>query len=164
MTLIADILLVGGALGAGLYCFVLSRRLARFNDLETGVGGAVAVLSAQVDDLTNTLTAAQGVASSSSNSLIELTQRADTVARRLELLVASMHDLPDETAKPVETAKPDEPAADAASAEPDVEPEPAAEPEPKTAEIRTLEPAGAAEEAEPAAQEAAVPMFRRGGA
>ena len=50
MDLIADILLVAGALGAGFYCFILGRRLNRFNDLENGVGGAVAVLSAQVDD------------------------------------------------------------------------------------------------------------------
>ena len=51
MELIADILLIAGALGAGLYCIVLSRRLNRFTDLEKGVGGAIAVLSAQVDDM-----------------------------------------------------------------------------------------------------------------
>jgi hypothetical protein len=93
--LIADILLVAGALGAGLYCFVLARRLARFNDLETGIGGAVAVLSAQVDDLTKTLAAAQTAASTSTVMLEGLTERADSVARRLELLVASLHDLTD---------------------------------------------------------------------
>lgn len=95
MELIADIFLVAGALGAGLYCFVLARRLARFNDLETGIGGAVAVLSAQVDDLTKTLAAAQRTASTSTVTLEALTERADSVARRLELLVASLHDLPE---------------------------------------------------------------------
>jgi len=97
MEFIADILLVAGALGAGFYCFVLSRRLSRFNDLENGVGGAVAVLSAQVDDLTKTLQSAQGTAVASSGSLEELTDRAEAVAKRLELMVASMHDLPDES-------------------------------------------------------------------
>ena len=43
MQMIADILLVAGAFGAGIYCFVLSRRLNRFNDLEKGVGGARAI-------------------------------------------------------------------------------------------------------------------------
>lgn len=100
MDLIADILLAAGAFGAGVYCFVLSRRLSRFNDLEKGVGGAVAVLSAQVDDLTRTLETAQKTASTSTESLDGLTERAETVARRLELLVASMHDLPDEAAPP----------------------------------------------------------------
>ena len=105
MQTIADILLVAGALGAGFYCFILARRLARFNDLENGVGGAVAVLSAQVDDLTKALTIAQQTADASTHSLDGLTDRAESVAKRLELLVASMHDLPPEaTAEPPETA------------------------------------------------------------
>lgn len=95
MTMIADILLVAGALGAGLYCHVLSRRLRRFTDLEKGVGGAVAVLSAQVDDLTKTLTRAQTTAKSSVDTLDEVSGRAEAAARRLELLVASLHDLPE---------------------------------------------------------------------
>jgi len=95
MEFVADVFLVAGALGAGLYCFVLSRRLRRFNDLENGVGGAVAVLSAQVDDLTRTLETAQAAAGTSTESLEGLTGRAEDVARRLELLVAAMHDLPE---------------------------------------------------------------------
>ncbi|WP_324752436.1 hypothetical protein [Roseovarius sp. Pro17] len=94
MELIADIFLVAGALGAGFYCYILSRRLSRFTDLETGVGGAVAVLSVQVDDLTRALEAAQATAGASGDSLENLTDRAESVAKRLELMVASMHDLP----------------------------------------------------------------------
>ncbi|ARE83196.1 conserved hypothetical protein [Roseovarius sp. EC-HK134] len=96
MEMIADILLVAGAIGAGVYCFVLARRLNHFNDLETGMGGAVAVLSAQVDDLTRTLQAARQTADGSTRSLISVTERAEDVARRLELLVAAMHDLPNQ--------------------------------------------------------------------
>lgn len=94
MALVADIFLVAAALGATFYCFVLSRRLNRFTDLENGVGGAIAVLSAQVEDMTRTLKSAQGAASESATSLGALTGRAEDAARRLELLVASMHDLP----------------------------------------------------------------------
>ncbi len=94
MGFVADILLIAAALGAMFYCFVLSRRLSRFTDLEKGVGGAIATLSSQVDDMTKTLRAAQGSASASANSLGELTGKAEDAARRLELLVASMHDLP----------------------------------------------------------------------
>lgn len=108
MDLIADILLAAGALGAGFYCFVLSRRLTRFTDLENGVGGAVAVLSAQVDDLTKTLETAQSSAGASAETLTEQTARAEDVARRLELMVASMHDLPqDAPAKPAPEAAQD---------------------------------------------------------
>lgn len=95
MELIADILLIAGALGAGTYCVVLARRLNRFNDLEKGVGGAIAVLSAQVDDMTKTLEAARKSAGDSTGTLDELTGRAESVAQRLELLVASLHDIPD---------------------------------------------------------------------
>ncbi|MEP2470040.1 hypothetical protein [Roseobacter sp.] len=95
MELIADVLLAAGALGAGLYCLVLGRRLNRFNDLEKGVGGAVAVLSAQVDDLTKTLAAAQSTAATSANTLTDLTTRAEDMSRKLELQMASLHDLPE---------------------------------------------------------------------
>lgn len=95
MELIADILLIAGALGAGLYCAVLSRRLSRFTDVEKGVGGAISVLSQQVTDMTKALEAAQAETASSASSLSTMTGRAEGVAQRLELLVASMHDLPE---------------------------------------------------------------------
>ncbi len=100
MNLIADILLIAGALGAAIYCVVLSRRLKKFNDLEKGVGGAVAVMSAQVDDMTKTLGKAQRAAKNSTSSLQGLTDRAETVAKQLELLVASMHDIPTAETEP----------------------------------------------------------------
>lgn len=94
MTMIADVLLVAGAFGAALYCYVLSRRLRRFTDLEKGVGGAVAVLSVQVDDLTDILTKAQSTAKASVAQLDAVSERAEIAHKRLELSIASMHDLP----------------------------------------------------------------------
>ena len=82
MELIADILLIAGALGAGLYCIILSRRLNKFTNLERGVGGAIAVLSAQVDDMTHALEAARSATASSATSLKTRTGRADGVAQR----------------------------------------------------------------------------------
>lgn len=95
MDLIADILLVAGSFGAAVYCYVLSARLKRFTTLETGMGGAIAVLSAQVDDMTAALEKARGAANGSAEGLEALTVRGEAVARRLELLVASLHDLPE---------------------------------------------------------------------
>ncbi|MEP3845836.1 MAG: hypothetical protein ABJM43_10910 [Paracoccaceae bacterium] len=95
MSLIADILLAAGALGAGFYCFILGRRLNRFNDLENGVGGAVAVLSSQVEDLKSTLNNAQKTASGSVATLEELHSRAESVSKRLEIQLAALHDLPE---------------------------------------------------------------------
>lgn len=95
MQFIADIMLGAGALGAAFYCIILARRLKRFNQLETGMGGAIAVLSAQVDDMTKALTKAQVTATNSSQSLEALTKRAEQGAERLEILLASLHDLPE---------------------------------------------------------------------
>lgn len=92
--MISDILLAVGALGAGLYCLTLSRRLSRFTDLEKGVGGAVAVLSIQVDELTRALDAAQKASGASVSRLDGMNQKAEEAAARLEILLASMHDLP----------------------------------------------------------------------
>ncbi len=109
MMVIADMLLAAGALGAGLYCLVLSRRLRRFTDLEKGVGGAVAVLSAQVDDLTKTLGQAQTTARTSVGQLDAVSARAEAAGQRLELLVASLHDLPSGAADPAPAPVPDSP-------------------------------------------------------
>ncbi|MHC0051979.1 hypothetical protein [Actibacterium sp. D379-3] len=119
MALIADILLVAGALGAAFYCMVLSRRLRRLNDLETGMGGAIAVLSAQVDDMTRALESARSSARSSSSTLEDLTGRADGVAQRLELLVASLHDLPLPEEKPPAARPPQRDAVDPSPARPE---------------------------------------------
>lgn len=95
LSMIADLLLAVGAISAAAYCIVLAGRLKRFNNLQHGMGGAVAVLSAQVDDMTKTLQKAQKAAVTSSATLTDLTERAESVSRRLELILASMHDLPE---------------------------------------------------------------------
>lgn len=94
MDLIADILLTSGAFGAGIYCYVLAARLKKFTTLESGMGGAIAVLSAQVDDMTRALEAARSSATGSVSSLSVLADRAEAAGRRLELLMATLHDLP----------------------------------------------------------------------
>ncbi len=100
MELIADMLMIAATVGAAIYCLVLAARLRRFTTLESGMGGAIAVLSAQVDDMTRALEKAKNVASLSERNLEDLTGRADALARRLELLMASLHDLPDPAARP----------------------------------------------------------------
>ncbi len=94
MELIADVLMSAGAFGAAIYCYVLAGRLKKFTTLETGMGGAIAVLSAQVDDMTRALEKARGAATGSAAGLEALVFRAEGVAAKLELMVAAMHDLP----------------------------------------------------------------------
>jgi hypothetical protein len=111
MALVSDILMSAGAFAAAIYCYVLSGRLKKFQTLESGMGGAIAVLSAQVDDMTKALEKARAAANGSAAGLEALTARAESVAARLELLVASMHDLPapgQETDEPAAEPESDE--------------------------------------------------------
>lgn len=94
MEFISDVLLAAGALGAGFYCLVLSYRLRRFMQLEKGVGGAIAALSAQVDEMARATRQAHSQASESTRSLADLTGRAGEAAARLEGLLAAIDDLP----------------------------------------------------------------------
>lgn len=93
MTIIADFLVATGGFAAAFYCFLLSRRLKRFTTLESGMGNAIAVLSAQVDDMTAALSKAKDTASRSEGALDMQVRRAEAAAARLEVMLASLHDL-----------------------------------------------------------------------
>lgn len=125
MELIADILLGAGAFGAAIYCMVLSRRLQRLTRLETGMGGAIAVLSAQVDDLTRTLGRAETAAKASSDRLEAQTRRAEEAVKRLEILLATLNDLP-----PAAASRPAPPATGSQEAEAEAPAAPASAPVP----------------------------------
>lgn len=51
--------LVMASVGLAFFCLILSRRLRRLNDLETGLGGAIAVMAAEVDRLEVAMRAAR---------------------------------------------------------------------------------------------------------
>ena len=57
------------------------------------MGGAVAVLSAQVDALEKTLNSARASATASASNLTSITERAEDVRRQLELQMAALHDV-----------------------------------------------------------------------
>lgn len=139
MDMIADILLGAGALGAAVYCLVLARRLKRFTRLEDGMGGAIAVLSAQVDDMTRALQRAQTTAEASEAALVSQTARAEAAAERLSLMLAGLHDLPDAGTRA--DARPAPPRDDGPVMSPAPGAEAAARPAPAvpTAHVRSVE-------------------------
>lgn len=94
MALMADAILMATALISALYCRVLARRLQRFTALEAGMGGAIAVLSAEVDEMTRALQAAQSVATSAERRLEDLVSRGEGLSGNLSLMVAALHDVP----------------------------------------------------------------------
>lgn len=84
MEFLANILVAVGAIGAGGYCLVLSRRLRQLNRLEGGMGGAIAVLSLQVDELKGALEASRRSARESEASLREAIEQASGLADRFD--------------------------------------------------------------------------------
>ena len=57
------------SVGLAGFCFLLARRLRRLNDLETGLGGAIAVMAAEVDRLERAIRAARDEATDASKAL-----------------------------------------------------------------------------------------------
>ncbi len=105
MTMIADGLLIAGALAAALYCAILARRLKGLSRLDSGLGGAISALSAQVDEMQISLKAASKASGASMKDLVEITGRAEIAAGRLELLLSALHER-GEPAKPVHRKAP----------------------------------------------------------
>ncbi|MCC5965461.1 MAG: hypothetical protein JJU24_04930 [Natronohydrobacter sp.] len=89
MVLVIDMAIGLAALLAAVYCMVLSRRLRALTRLDGDVGKAIAVLSQQVDALTQALHQAEKTNAQASSALDAQIDRADATARRLELMMAA---------------------------------------------------------------------------
>ncbi|MFC3628538.1 hypothetical protein ACFOM8_03675 [Paracoccus angustae] len=61
--------LLAASLGLGTFCLILSRRLRRLNDLETGLGGAIAVMASEVDRLERAIRSAKSEATEAGETL-----------------------------------------------------------------------------------------------
>lgn len=107
----ADILLMAASFFAAVFCLVLSRRLTKLSRIDNGLGGAIAVLSAQVDDMQKTLQQTRSDTASSADRLASLNREARRVAEELELVLATCHDLDKATTAepPGQGAAPDRP-------------------------------------------------------
>lgn len=91
MELIADGLLIATALTAGLYCLVLSRRLARLTESGNGIGPQIEALDRALNEtraaLTETregLVEMRGSARAAIAQLAGETERAEVMAQRIE--------------------------------------------------------------------------------
>lgn len=96
--LISDVLLLAATCGMAIWCRMLSKRLRSFNDLDTGLGGTIATLTLQVDDLKASLAQATVQTIDRGASLDAATAQADDRIGRMEMLLASLDDLEAEAA------------------------------------------------------------------
>lgn len=71
-----QIALVTASVGLAGFCVLLAGRLRRLNDLETGLGGAIAVMAAEVDRLEKAIRAARAEATEASEALADEISRS----------------------------------------------------------------------------------------
>lgn len=92
----ADILIIFASLGAMAYCMVLSRRLSRLTSFDKGLGGAIAVMSSQVDEMKAALREAKSGSDGAGNHLTDLVHQAREISSELEMMIAACHDFAEE--------------------------------------------------------------------
>jgi len=91
MEIVADGLMILAGAAAAFYCLVLSRRLRRLTNLDSGLGAAIATLSTQVEEMRKSLESARSMSGETQQELAQRTARAEIAAGRLELLLAAVH-------------------------------------------------------------------------
>lgn len=77
--------LILGCIAVAFYCHLLSGRLRRLNDLETGLGGAIAVMAGEVARLEHAITQARDEAKAATHGLAAEILRAEDERIRLRL-------------------------------------------------------------------------------
>lgn len=77
--------IIAGSIVLMIFCVVLARRLRRLNDLETGLGGAIAVMAAEVDRLERSIRSARQEALTASENLAEQVTRAQAERAKWDL-------------------------------------------------------------------------------
>lgn len=96
MTYGADFLMICASLGAMAYCMVLSRRLSRLTSFDKGLGGAIAVMSSQVDEMKAALREAKSGSDGAGHQLNDLVHQAREISSELEMMIAACHDFAEE--------------------------------------------------------------------
>ena len=93
MSLIADGLLIATGLTAGVYCFVLSRRLKAFASTESGVGQQIHQLNISLEETRSALKDAQAGAEKQAAALARDIVLARKLSTQLTNLIASAEEL-----------------------------------------------------------------------
>lgn len=92
----SDFLLGLGSFSAAFYCFVLGRKVRRYEKIDSDIRSAITCMSDQVSILSRALDRTRASAKMSTDEMLALTEKAERFTKRLELLIAALHDLPEE--------------------------------------------------------------------
>ena len=88
LAVLAQIALAVAGLALALWCAVLARRLRQLNDLERGLGGAIAVMASEIARLEHALTRARSDATAAGEALGQTVAQARDERARWDLIAA----------------------------------------------------------------------------
>ncbi|MDZ7628414.1 MAG: hypothetical protein U5J99_08440 [Parvularculaceae bacterium] len=105
MQMIVDFTLLAASVAAGIYCFVLSARLRKLNDVRAGFGATVASMSEMLDQTRVTLEQAKRVNQESEVRLRQLLGDAERITPELENLLDVMTEAAEAAAFDIEVTR-----------------------------------------------------------
>lgn len=105
MDMIFDFILLATSGVATFYCFVLSRRIARLNDMKTGIGASIASMSAALDQTQQVLAFAKSSSLEGVQRLAAVLEDAERVKPEIGQLIDALSELADITVADIEEAK-----------------------------------------------------------
>jgi hypothetical protein len=90
MEMIIDFALLAASAAATIYCFVLSGRLQKLNNMRTGLGAGIAAMSAALDETRRMLAESKAVQRAAEENLEALIKDAGNAATELSELVEAL--------------------------------------------------------------------------
>jgi len=87
MQLIFDFILLAASAAAAVYCFVLSARLKKLNDVRSGLGASVVSMSAMLDQTRLTLEQSKRATVETEQRLRAVIEHAEKIAPEIEILL-----------------------------------------------------------------------------
>lgn len=105
MEMIIDFMLLAASAVATIYCFVLSRRLAKLNDLKNGIGASISSMSSALDQTQEVLSVARNSSLEGVQRLADVLEEAERVKPEIKQLLEALSDLADLAAQEIEETK-----------------------------------------------------------
>ncbi len=105
MQLIVDFILLAASGVATIYCFVLSRRLSRLNDMKNGIGASIATMSQALDQTQQVLAFAKSSSLEGVQRLTAVLEEAERVGPEINKLLDALRDLSAIAADDIEKAR-----------------------------------------------------------
>jgi chromosome segregation ATPase len=105
MDMIVDFILLAASGAAAVYCFVLSKRLKKLNDMKNGLGASIASMSQTLDQTQQVLALAKRSSVESIERLSALIEEAERLTPELSQLMDALGELSEIAADDIAKAK-----------------------------------------------------------